>query len=253
MIHLGASPGTPKASGAPADVAGAAAREASLLREAGVDGLLLENMHDVPYLRREVGPEVTAQMTAAALAVRPVAHDLPIGVQVLAGASRPAMAVAHAAGLDFIRAEAFVFGHLADEGWMDADAGELLRYRKAIGSESIAVFTDIKKKHAAHALTADVDLQETARAAAFFLADGVIVTGAATGRQAAPDDVAAVRDAVDLPVLVGSGITPDNAASYASADAFIVGSSLKVDGSWANAIDPARVTAMVDAVGRLRG
>ena len=30
---------------------------------------------------------------------------------------------------------------------MDACAGELLRYRRAVGAENILVFTDIKKKH----------------------------------------------------------------------------------------------------------
>ena len=46
--------------------------------------------------------------------------------------------------MDFIRAEGFIFGHVADEGWMDAQAGELLRYRKNIGAEQIKIFTDIK-------------------------------------------------------------------------------------------------------------
>ena len=62
-------------------------------------------------------------------------------------------------------------------GWIDACAGPLLRYRQQIGGSDIAVFCDIKKKHSAHAVTQDVDIAETARAAAFFRADGVIITG----------------------------------------------------------------------------
>jgi predicted TIM-barrel enzyme len=49
--------------------------------------------------------------------------------------------------LDFqyIRAESFVFSHVADEGLMNACAGQLLRYRKQLGiEEKVAVFTDIK-------------------------------------------------------------------------------------------------------------
>ena len=57
------------------------------------------------------------------------------------------MAVAKASGANFIRAEGFVFSHVADEGWMDACAGELLRYRGAIDAKDVLVFTDIKKKH----------------------------------------------------------------------------------------------------------
>ena len=83
----------------------------------------------------------------------------------------------------------FVFAHVADEGLARAAAGPLLRYRRQIGADHIAVFADIKKKHASHAMTADVSIAEAARAAEFFGADGVIVTGAATGKPVEPADV----------------------------------------------------------------
>lgn len=40
-----------------------------------------------------------------------------------------------------------------------------------------------------HALTSDVTIKETARAAEFFLSDGLIITGAATGDQADPREL----------------------------------------------------------------
>jgi len=185
------------------------------------------------------GVPVAAQVAAAL--------NLPLGVQVLAGANREAIAVAHACGAAFVRAEGFVFAHVADEGLIDAGAGELLRYRRAIGADHVRVFADIKKKHAAHALTADVDVVETARAAEFFLADGVIVTGAATGRAADPREVAAVRAAIEAPVFVGSGLTPENFASFAGADGFIVGSSVKQDGVWTGPLERRRLLDVVRA------
>jgi membrane complex biogenesis BtpA family protein len=249
MLHVGALPGTPRSRKPVSALASEAVEEARLLADGGVDAIILENMHDVPYLNRRVGPEIVAAMTAICCAVRS-AVKLPLGVQVLAGANREALAVAQAAGCEFIRAEAFVFAHVADEGLMpDADAGPLLRYRKSIGAEGVAVLADVKKKHSAHAMTADVSLPETAQAAEFFGADGVIVTGTATGSPALPEDVASVREAVKIPVVVGSGVTPENAARYAdSADALIVGSTLKKDGLWSNAVDPRRVAAMVAAM-----
>ena len=106
--------------------------------------IIVENMHDLPYVQK-VGPEILTSMTSACSQVRKVfPKDKPIGVQVLAGANKGALAVALAAELDFIRAEGFVFGHVADEGWMDAQAGELLRYRNNIGVNHIKIFTDIK-------------------------------------------------------------------------------------------------------------
>jgi membrane complex biogenesis BtpA family protein len=176
---------------------------------------------------------------------------LPLGIQVLAAANREALAVALASGASFIRAEAFVFAHVADEGLLQANAGELLRYRRAIGAEHVKVFADVKKKHSSHALTADVSLVETARAAEFFLADGVVVTGEATGREAAPEEVQAVSEAVGIPTLVGSGVSPLNVGRLTSADGVIVGSYLKRDGRWSNPMDPARVAAMAEAFERM--
>ena len=109
------------------------------------------------------------------------------------------------------------------------------------------MFADIKKKHSAHAITADVDIAETARAAEFFHADGVIVSGASTGRPTDPDDVREASRAVGIPTLVGSGVTPENIGALSAADALIVGSSVKEDGVWSNRLDEARVRTVARA------
>lgn len=246
MIHLQPLPGTPRAHLAIDAIVETAVREARLYRDAGFTGLLIENMHDRPYQKGCVGPEIVAAMTAAGRAVR-AAVDLPLGIQVLAGANREALAVALGCGAAFVRVEGFVFAHVADEGLIESSAAELLRYRRHIGAEHVRVFADIKKKHSAHAITADVSLTETARAAEFFLADGVIITGSATGEETDPAEVEAVRRAVRLPVLVGSGISVRNLAAYDAADALIVGSSIKKDGVWSNPIDPDRAGALATA------
>jgi len=247
MVHVQALPGTPGYGGSMQAIIDLALRDADTLMRGGVHALLLENMHDLPYLRRDVGHEVSAAMTVVAHLVKNTIA-LPTGLQILAGANQAALAVAHAAGLDFIRAEGFVFGHLADEGWMDADAGPLLRYRKQIGAEHMLILTDIKKKHSAHAATADVSLRETAHAAQFFKSDGVIVTGTATGEAASLADLEALHGHTDLPVLVGSGITADNIGAFGKfCDGFIVGSSLKHNGDWRAAVDYERVARLLNA------
>jgi hypothetical protein len=191
-------------------------------------------------------------MTAVATEMKQ-AFQIPLGIQVLAGANKEALAVALAAGFDFIRAEGFVFGHLADEGWMNSNAGELLRYRKQIGAEHIKVFTDIKKKHSSHFITNDISISETAKAAEFFLSDGVIVTGFATGEKASVDEVKTVKNAVKIPVIIGSGIDLDNIQEYWQfADAFIVGSSLKKEGNWENEVDKNRVIKLMQKVNQLK-
>lgn len=105
-------------------------------------------MHDIPYLQSsQVGPEVTSVMSVVCHEVKRIFSHAPVGVQVLAGANKEALAVAKAAGLQFIRAEGFVFSHVADEGLMNACAGELMRFRKHISADDVMVFTDVKKKH----------------------------------------------------------------------------------------------------------
>ena len=124
---MGALPGTPKSTYSVEKIIKQALHEAQVFEDAGVDAVMIENMHDVPYLNRDVGPEIISLMTAIAVILRQKLK-LSLGIQVLAGANQAALAVALAANFDFIRTEGFVFGHLADEGWMNSDAGELLRY-----------------------------------------------------------------------------------------------------------------------------
>jgi membrane complex biogenesis BtpA family protein len=241
VIHVGALPGTPRSERSVKELIGLAREEAKLYKECGVDGIIIENMHDVPYLKGEVGPEIVAAMTAIGTEVK-TGCELPVGIQILAGANLEAMAVAHAAGLDFIRAEGFAYAHVADEGLIQASAAKLLRYRRMIGAERVQVWADVKKKHSAHAITADVSLGQTAETVEFMGADCVIVTGSVTGEAPKVADVQEAKEHCHLPVFLGSGISEHNVEQFHNeADGFIIGSSFKIDGLWSNTIDPERV------------
>ncbi len=241
MVHLRPLPGSPGWDGDMSSVRKAALQDAERLVRGGCDALIVENMGDVPYLRGRVAPETVA---AAAICVADiVALGLPVGVQLLAAANLEALGVAHAAGASFVRAEAFAYAHVADEGWLDATAGPLLRRRATLRSH-VKVWADIQKKHAAHAVTADLSLADIARGTAFSGADALVVTGLETGHPTDPDHVRAAR-AAGLPVVVGSGVQPDNLAPLAAvADALIVGSYFKERGDWRAPVDDARVAAV---------
>lgn len=252
MIHLQALPGTPSHRHSMSQILDQARYEAQAYIEGGVDAVMIENMHDRPYLKGQVGPEIVAAMTAAACAVREI-FSRPCGIQVLAGANEAALAVALAAGFDFIRAEGFVFAHVADEGLIESSAASLLRARKAWGAEHIRIFTDIKKKHSSHAITSDVGIAETAHAAEFFCSDGIILSGVTTGDPVNLQELSEARAATKLPVLIGSGATLENLDSYfEQASALIVGSHFKRDGSWNQPIDPERVKSFMRRVVELR-
>ncbi|HEY0378095.1 MAG TPA: BtpA/SgcQ family protein [Pyrinomonadaceae bacterium] len=251
VIHTGALPGTPASNLSAADLVELAAAEAEVYRAGGVDGLIIENMHDTPYTRGRVGPEIVAALAVIGREVKTLTR-LPVGVQVLAAANLEAMAVAHAAGLDYIRAEGFVFAHVADEGFIQSSAAELLRYRRQLGAERVKVWADIKKKHSSHAITADISLGETATTVEFMRGDAVIVTSSVTGKPPSVEDVREAKAHTRLPVILGSGISAANVADFHEADGFIVGSSLKAGGSWENGVELGRVERLMEAVRELR-
>jgi membrane complex biogenesis BtpA family protein len=252
VIHVGALPGTPAYGASVSEITERAAEEARLYAASGVDGLIIENMHDVPYLRGRVGPEIVAAMAVVGRAVREE-FPLPVGVQILAGANTEAMAVANAATLDFIRAEGYAFAHIADEGWIESSAAELLRYRKKIGADRVEVWADVKKKHSSHAVTTDISIGATAEAVEFMRASRVVVTGSTTGRPPSVADIEAVKAHSSLPVILGSGVDASNIAGfYGSADGFIIGSYFKRDGHWTSPVDKERVERLMEVVNRLR-
>lgn len=252
VIHVGALPGTPASSMSVSEITEQALSEARAYRGGGVDAVVIENMHDVPYMRGRVGPEIVAAMAVIGRAVKEECR-VPVGVQILAGANVEAMAVAHAAGLDFIRAEGYVFAHIADEGWIESSAAELLRYRKQIGADRIQVWADVKKKHSSHAVTTDISLGATAEAVEFMRGDAVVVTGNITGEPPRVADVEEAKAHSSLPVILGSGIDAANISNfYRAADGFIIGSYFKRDGRWSNPVDRARVERLIEAVNKLR-
>lgn len=248
MVHLRALPGTPLNKLPYREIKKIALQEANVLFKNQCDGVIVENMSDVPYQKpSQRGPETCAMMSDICSSIRSQFQDQTLGVQVLSCGNKEALAIAAAADLDFIRLESYVFGHIGDEGFTESNAAETLRYRKTIGAENIKVLTDIKKKHSSHSITADVSIADTAVAAEFFLSDGVIVTGSHTGVAADPEELKVVKETVNIPVFIGSGVSADNISNFKFADGLIIGSEFKKNGFWRNELDEDRIKKIVNA------
>ncbi len=244
MVHVMAMPGAAGYCGSVEKILQVALDEALVYKENGFDAIMLENMHDVPYLCGRVEPETTAAMAVVAREIK-FQTQMPVGIQILAGANLEALGAAVAASLDFIRVEGYVFAHVGDEGIHQACAAQLIRKREQLKADHVKIFADIKKKHSSHAVTADISLVDTAKAAEFFKADGVIITGEHTGQAPLVEDVEKVRQAVSCAVLIGSGVDVSNIDSFNPlADALIIGSSVKEKGKWSNALVPRKVAAL---------
>lgn len=240
MVHLEPLPGAPLYGGSMAAVIDAALADARALLEGGCDGMVFENFGDRPFFKDRVPAETVAAMTRVIAAVTS-AVALPFGVNVLRNDAASALGIAAATGADFIRVNVHTGAMLADQGLIEGRAAETLRRRAAI-APNVLIFADHMVKHAAP--LADVDEVQAAKDLHLRgLADAIIVSGRETGAEPDAARFARVREAVGAPLLVGSGLTEANAASFAAADGAIVGTSVKRDGR----VDAARVARLVAA------
>jgi membrane complex biogenesis BtpA family protein len=255
VIHMRPLPGSAEYDGEPVeDIYQAALQDALSYRNGGVDGLILENHGDIPFAKPdEIGPETSAVMAVAARKIRETV-GLPMGINVLANAAIPALAVAHAAGCAFIRVNQWANAYIANEGLVEGAAARATRYRACIGARAVRVFADAHVKHGSHAIVADRSVPELARDVEFFAADAVIATGQRTGDAPVIEEIQAIRSGTQLPVLVGSGVDEVNVAEILPlVDGIIIASALKEEGVWWNPVSEARVRRFMEIVRASRG
>ena len=246
MVHLRALPGSPRWAGSMEAVVQAALADARALADGGADALLVENYGDVPFTTGRVDSATVAGMAVVIGEIKR-AVTLPIGVNVLRSDALSALAVAAAVGGRFVRVNVHVGAVVADQGILQSCAHDSLRYRRLLGLD-ISILADVQAKHGMP--LAPIPLEQEARdCVSRGLADGLVVSGAATGEPTPMNDLKRVRGAVPhVPLLVGSGATPETAAALLSiADGLIVGTAVKRDGILANPVDPGRVRQLVEA------
>ena len=246
MIHLAPLPGSPGYAGSVATILESALRDGEALSTGGVHGLLLENFGDVPFYPGRVPAHVVSHMTAIAIAIRR-RFDLPLGINVLRNDGQSALAVAHAAGAQFIRVNVLCGARVADQGILQAIAHDLLRDRALLGAQDVRILADVDVKHSAALAPRSLadEIEDTLHRG---LADGVIISGSGTGKATGVDKVRTAKAAAgSAPVFVGSGVTAQTIAEYLSfADGFIVGTAFKRDGVASHPVEVARVKDLID-------
>ncbi len=247
MVHLLPLPGAPGAL-APMDrILERAVRDARILEEGGLHGILVENYGDVPFHPGRVPPETVAGLAVAVDRLRSTV-SVPVGVNVLRNDARSALGIAAATGAAFIRVNVHTGSMFTDQGLLEGRAHETLRERRRL-APGTAILADVLVKHAAPPPGVTVagaarDLRYRGRA------DVLVVSGAETGRAPSPERIRTVKEALpEAPVWVGSGLTPESAAELLdAADGAVVGSSLQRDGRAGSEVDPARVRRFMAAV-----
>jgi uncharacterized protein len=247
VVHLQPLPGSPRWRGGIDSLIEFAVNDARAYESGGAHGLFIENFGDVPFTKGNVSPETIAAMAAAGRAIRR-AVKLPIGFNVLRNDPCAALALCAVCNGAFIRVNVHTGAMLTDQGLIEGNAYETLRYRQRICPEA-QIFADVHVKHAMP--LGNSTIEDAARdTVERGLVDALIVSGAGTGLAAEIADVQRVRrTAPATKILLGSGVTLANLRDFLPvADGFIVGSSLKLQGRLSNPIDPKRVAALVRAI-----
>jgi membrane complex biogenesis BtpA family protein len=243
VVHLRPLPGAPRWAGKLEDLIRLAVNDARAYEHGGAHALFIENFGDAPFTKGRVAPETIAAMAVAGRAVRE-AVKLPIGFNVLRNDACTALALCAACGGNFIRVNVHSGAMLTDQGIIEGDAHNTLRYQRQI-CPTAQIFADVHVKHAVP--LGDWSLEEAARdTVERGLADALIVSGSGTGMAAEVSDVQRVRAACSkAKILLGSGVTRENIRDFTDADGFIVGTALKANGKLSNPVDPKRVRQLV--------
>jgi len=249
VVHLKPLPGAPGWHGDMDRVINHAVADAVALDKGGAHALFIENFGDVPFTRGAVGPETVAGMCAVGRALQE-RIKLPIGFNVLRNDAKAALALCAACGGSFVRVNVHTGAMVTDQGVIEGNAYETVRYRRQVAPLT-QVFADVHVKHATPLGNPDIETsaKDTVERG---LADALILSGTGTGQTTDLEELKRVRRAVPKArILIGSGITRDNVNDYLQvADGVIVGTSLKFGGRVSNHVDTRRVATLSKLIGR---
>jgi len=250
MVHLPPLPGSVGYSGYSMNqIIDFALQDAAILVQGGVDGIIVENMWDIPFaVGMDVSPEqMCAQAVAAAEVVKSV--PLPVGINVVHNGGRVCLGIAIASGARFIRVCLLTGAQVWDTGEFDHGcARELLSARKMAQAENIKLFCDVDKKHSVR--FPGIDLATHIEWTEFYLADALIISGRMTGDAPSLDKIKLAKQlAQNRPVLMGSGMTAENVADFFQyADGCIVGFGMKDEGHPERPVSLDKVKRFMEAV-----
>jgi membrane complex biogenesis BtpA family protein len=251
MVHLPPLPGSPQYGGDMRKVLDRALQDARTLEAGGVDSLIVENFHDIPFFAETTAPETVAAMTLIAYEVFQ-AVSIPVGINVLRNSWQAAMAIAYTIGGSFIRLNVLTDVLLTDQGLITGPAAQLARYRRFLGAERVKVFADIYCKHGVPLARRPLGVvaKDTVHRA---MADAIIISGDESSDPPKVEDIREVKHALpDTPVIIGSGMTPAHVGLLRYADGAIFGYGAKRGGIMSSPVDPQLVREFMQKVREAR-
>lgn len=242
-VHLKPLPGSPGYGGNIESIYEQAVHEAKMYNSLGCHGVIIENFGDAPFYPDRV-PPISNSVMSVATSLIANEINIPIGINVLRNDAQTALSIATACQVDFIRINIHMHAMLTDQGIIEGKSYDTIRLKKQLNSKAL-IWADIQVKHAAPLAKISLE-QATKDLVDRGQADGLIVSGSGTGTPTDHQQLKMVKAHSSVPVIIGSGITPENFQAYRNiADGAIVGSYFKQDGIVTNLVDPKRVERLI--------
>ena len=242
MIQPAPLPGSYRNQGQKIDeIVERALRETQMVADHHFDGIILQNMNDMP-IKQQSAPEAIAYMTRIAATLKQKFPELIMGILMnwdgVAGLS-----VADAVEADFVRVEhLFTGASVTSAGILEAQCVDIAMLRKRIGSK-VPVYADIYEVHGVplgRKPLADAAWEAVHEA----FADGLFLTGK-TSSESIEMVTEARKRLPDTPIFLGGGATGDNIGELMRYyDGVSVATWIK-DGDMKNPINPERAKRFI--------
>ncbi len=248
VVHLNPLPGSP-CFDSMNSVLNSALSDAKNLIEGGVDGLIVENYGDKPFVK-EISDMTVSSLSVVIEKICELS-DIPVGINVLRNDWKAALSIAKVLNLDFVRINVYSGLNATSEGLIEGEAGEIQRFRESNDIKCF-IMADIHVKHGKTIYPENIE-EAAVETADRSLADALIVSGNRTGEEPDSIEIDKVKSKVDTPVFIGSGLSVKNVDELmAKADGAIVGTYFKKDGEVENAVSLGKVKQLKSTVDEIR-
>ena len=247
VVHLQSLPGSPSNRISLDEIIDHAQEDVNNLIFGGVDGIIIENFGDTPFVKDDVSKRTLASFTTVVENLS-IERDIKVGINVLRNDGIAALSIAEATKSNFVRINVLNNTMFTDQGIIEGKSHDINQFKSTLNN-LVEIYADVFVKHAVPPPGSKIE-NHTAELIHRAGADVVIVTGDGTGHEINMDDLEKVRNIVpEGKLAIGSGVNSANVLAYQElADILIIGTSFKFDNNVSKKVDINRVEEIIRKV-----
>ena len=247
VVHLKALPGSPFYQNNLSEIYETALEDSINLDNGGVDGIIIENFGDVPFVKNSISKLTLSHFTNIAKEIAD-SVNIDIGINVLRNDGESALSIADSIKAAFVRINILSGTMYTDQGIIQGEANKLMKLNNSLSSK-IEIYADVFVKHAVPPVGYTIENQ-TEELLLRAGANKIIITGDGTGKEINFEQLEKVRGIVPKGQLaIGSGVNESNIEKYKDiADILIIGTGFKVNNDVAKPVDVKSVEKLIKMI-----